>query len=155
MLEKLLPALPHIFGNVEIDIVTCFAGEPRDVNGTVFNIHKYGGPSGRDRLFADLNSRSYRLAGILSTGEPIMTKWKWWLAYKLPVKVFVINENADFFWCDWGHARVVRNFALMRVGFSGTSAVPAIARLIFLPITATFLLSYAAAVHLRRRLRIS
>lgn len=155
VLEKLLPALPRIFGNVEIDIVTCYAGEPKHFNGTLFSIHKYGGPSGREQLFADLSVRDYRLTGILSTGEPIMTKWKWWLGAKLPSKIFVINENADFFWCDWGHLGNMRSFALSRAGLTGTAAVPAVARLIFLPFTATFLLAYAGAVHLRRRLRLT
>ena len=29
-----------------------------------------------------------------------MTKWKWALAFRLPVKVLVVNENGDFFWFD-------------------------------------------------------
>jgi uncharacterized membrane protein YtjA (UPF0391 family) len=45
--------------------------------------------------------------------------------------------------------------ALDRAGLSGAAAVPAVARLLFLPFTVTFLLTYAGVVHLRRRLRLS
>ncbi len=99
--------------------------------------------------------RNYELVGVLCTGEPIMTKWKWWLAWKLPSKVFIANENADFFWCDWSHFHVVWNFAMDRAGLTGGAAVPALARLLFLPFTVLFLLTYAGSVHLRRRVRTS
>ncbi|MEO5923437.1 MAG: hypothetical protein ABIR70_06390 [Bryobacteraceae bacterium] len=155
VIEKLLPLLPGAFGEVEIDLVTCYVDQPTGFTGRVFNVNEYGGPSGRDRLLADLTARDYQLAGVLCSGEPIMTKWKWWLAWKLPTKVFIINENADFFWCDWSHFNVVWNFALERAGLTGAAAVPALARLIFLPFSVSFLLAYAGAVHLRRRLRLS
>jgi hypothetical protein len=151
---KLLPLLPGVFGAVEIDLLTCYAEPPAAFAGRVFNIHDYGGPAGRGQLLADLLARDYQLAGLLCSGEPVLTKWKWWLAWKLPVKVFIINENADFFWCDWSHLGVVWNFALDRAGLTGASAVPALARLLFLPVTVAFLLAYASAVHLRRRMRL-
>ena len=154
VIEKLLPLLPGAFGHVEIDLVTCYVDQPAGFTGRVFNVNEYGGPSGRDRLLADLAVRDYQLTGLLCTAEPIMTKWKWWLAWKLPVKVFIINENADFFWCDWSHFGVVWNFALERAGLTGAAAVPALARLLFLPVTVSFLLAYAGTVHLRRRLRL-
>ena len=65
------------------------------------------------------------------------------------------SENADFFWCDWSHFGVVWNFALERAGLTGAAAVPALARLLFLPFTVSFLLAYAGVVHLQRKLRIS
>ncbi len=154
VIERLLPFLPGAFGDVEIDLVTCYVDQPAGFTGRVFNVNEYGGPSGRDRLLADLSARDYQLTGVLCSGEPIMTKWKWWLAWKLPVKVFIINENADFFWCDWSHFNVVWNFALERSGLTGAAAVPALARLLFLPVTVSFLLAYAGAVHLRRRIRL-
>jgi hypothetical protein len=154
VIERLLPLLPGAFGQVEIDLVTCYVDQPAGFTGLVFNVNEYGGPSGRDRLLSDLAARDYQLTGLLCTAEPIMTKWKWWLAWKLPVKVFIINENADFFWCDWSHFNVVWNFALERAGLTGGAAVPALARLLFLPVTVSFLLAYAGTVHLRRRIRL-
>ncbi|MEO8098779.1 MAG: hypothetical protein ABI811_13840 [Acidobacteriota bacterium] len=155
VIERLLPPLKGVFGaELEIDLVTCYVGEPEGFAGRVFNVNEYGGPAGRDQLLADLNAREYELAGVLCTAEPIMTKWKWWLSWKMPVKVFVVNENADFFWLDWSHFGVVWNFALERAGLTGAAAAPALARLAFLPVTFAFLLAYAGAVHFRRRLRI-
>ncbi len=154
VIERLLPLLPGAFGNVEIDLVTCYVDQPAGFTGRVFNVNEYGGPAGRDRLLADLAARDHQLTGLLCTAEPIMTKWKWWLAWKLPVKVFIINENADFFWCDWSHFNVVWNFALERAGLTGAAAVPALARLLFLPVTVSFLLAYAGTVHLKRKIRL-
>jgi hypothetical protein len=154
VLEKLLPILPRAFGDVEVDIVTCFSGQPKGFSGTLFNIHEYGGSAGRGRLFAELTLRNYKLAGLLSTGEPIMTKWKWWLACKLPSKIFIINENSDFFLFDWSHFGVAKNFALYRAGLGGAAALPTFARLLVLPLSAAFLFAYAGTVHLRRFIRL-
>ena len=37
-----------------------------------------------------------------------MAKWKWALALRLPAKVFVINENGDYFWLDRKHLEPIR-----------------------------------------------
>lgn len=136
-------------------MVTCYVGEPMHLNGQLFNINEYGGPGSREKLLADLIARNYQLVGVMCTGEPIMTKWKWWLAWKLPSKIFIANENGDFFWFDRGHLSLVGKLALDRAGLTGGAAVPAVARLLFLPFTVLFLLTYAGSVHLRRRLRTS
>lgn len=153
VLEKLLPALSRTFGNVEIDVVTCFEGQPKGGTGTIFNIHEYGGPSGRNRLLADLAQRNYQIAGLLSTGDSIMTKWKWWLAYKLPAKFLIVNKNSDFFFCDWGNFKQIGELALTHAGLARASAIPTLGRLASLPLCVAFLTAYAAIVHLRRRLR--
>lgn len=154
VLEKLLPRLPGVFGEPEIDLVTCYAGEPKHFRGRIFNINEYGGPAERDRLLADLLARDYQLVGMLCSGEPIMTKWKWWLIGKLPAKSFIVNEGADLFWIDRHHLNYLGVLALERAGLTGAAAVPALARLLFLPLTATFLLAYAGSVHLRRKIRL-
>ena len=51
-------------------------------DGRVFNVNDYGGAAGRNALWADLAQREYIVAGIICAAEPIMTKWKWWLAAK-------------------------------------------------------------------------
>ena len=33
----------------------------------------------------------------------MLLKWKWAIALRLPAKVFLINENGDYFWFDRGH----------------------------------------------------
>jgi hypothetical protein len=46
------------------------------------------------------------------------------------------------------------HFMLFRAGLTGAAALPTIARLLFFPLTLAYLLLYAGAVHLRRRIRI-
>src|SRR5438309_1166788 len=82
----------------------------------VYRVTDYAGPAARKKLYAELAARGYPLAGIICAAEPIMTKWKWMLAARLRAKVFVVNENVDFFWLDWGHLRMIGHFALFRAG---------------------------------------
>jgi len=90
---------------------------------------------------------------MLCSGEPILTKWKWALAASLAAKVFVINENGDFFWLDYAHAPAIRQFAKYRAGFAGSSAAHAIIEILRFPFVFLYLLLYATAAHLRRALR--
>ncbi len=154
LIEKVAPSLRAMFGgNLEIDLVTCYPGAPADIDGRVFNVNDYGGGSGRNRLLADLSARGATVAGIICSAEPIMTKWKWWLGAHLPVKVFIINENGDYFWLDRGNLGLIRRFIAYRAGLTGSSAVLSLVRLLCFPLTLTYLLVYAGTVHLRRRLR--
>lgn len=154
LLERLIPLLGSQFGeHVEIDVVTCYAGQPEGLRGVAFNVNDYGGGAGRTRLAADLAERGHAVVGIICSAEPIMTKWKWWLGAKLPAKLFIINENGDYFWLDWSHASTIRQFAFYRAGLTGSSAVPSLVRLILFPLTFSFLALYALIVHSRRWLR--
>jgi hypothetical protein len=149
LFDTLIPKLYQIFGDtLEIDLVTCFAGVPEGFRGIVFPVTD---PANRLELLAKLKSRDYAAVGIICAAEPIMTKWKWWLAAKIPAKLFVVNENCDFFWADIGHWRLIIHFVFFRAGLTGAAAVPAIARLLFFPVTLSYLLLYAGFVHLRRK----
>ena len=151
LFDTLIPKLYQIYGDgIEIDLVTCFAGVPEGFRGKVSRI---AGPENRMILFDELKSRDYAAIGIICAAEPIMTKWKWWLAAKVPAKLFIINENCDFFWADWAHWRLIAHFVFFRAGLTGAAAVPAIARLLFFPVTLTYLLLYAGFVHLRRKIQ--
>ena len=77
------------------------------------------------------------------------------MAWKLPAKVFVLNENGDYFWLDWAHWSVIRHFILYRAGLSGAGAVRTLALVILFPFTLLYLLLYAATAHLRRFARKS
>jgi hypothetical protein len=90
---------------------------------------------------------------MICSAEPIMTKWKWVLAARLPGKVFVVNENGDYFWLDRGHLANIRYFILYRAGLTGSGAVRTLARVVLFPFSLLYLILYAAAVHLRRSLR--
>jgi hypothetical protein len=80
-----------------------------------------------------------------------MTKWKWALAFRLPVKVLIVNENCDYFWLDRSNWAIIRRFTLLRAGLSGGDAVHAVGRILVFPLTLAYLLLYAAVIHLRRK----
>jgi len=154
LFDRFIPWLYQAYGEeLEIDLVTCFASVPTGFRGSVFRVTDYSGASARQRLYDELTARGYPLLGIICSADPIMTKWKWMLAARLPSKVFIVNENADYFWLDWGHWRMILHFMLYRAGMTGGAAVPTIARLLFFPVTLAYLLLYAGAVHLRRWVR--
>ena len=155
LVENLIPTLRKIWGaDVQVDLVTCYPGLPQGFDGKVYRIGEYGGPSGRHKLLADLSQHGYPLTAMVCSGEPIMAKWKWWLAAKLDSKFLVVNENGDFFWLDWVHRQTILRFIMYRAGLSGSSAVPTIVRFVLFPLTLAYLILYACTVHLRRALRI-
>jgi hypothetical protein len=104
-------------------------------------------------LYKELAACHYSAIAIICAAEPIMTKWKFALAARVPAKLLVVNENSDFFWCDRGNWKILSHLMLYRAGMTGASAVPTLARLLVLPLTAAYLLAYAGTVHFRRKLR--
>lgn len=153
LIEHVIALLQTHVGEVEMGLVTCFAGVPENFRGDVFRISDYSGRAGRKRLYQELRERQFPIACIICSGEPIMMKWKWALAARVPAKILVLNENGDFFWLDRARWRIAAHFVLYRAGLTGSAAIPAIARLLFFPVTLGYLLLYAAFVHFRRKLR--
>ena len=157
LLEGLISGIRKTYGDsVPVDIVTCYAGLPDGfvpATTTAYRVTNYRGRAGRQRLYRELAANRYDIVGILCSAQPIMTKWKWALAFRLPAKVFVLNENGDYFWLDRGHFAAIRHFILFRAGLAGADAVRTLARVILFPFTLFYLLLYAAAVHSRRALR--
>jgi len=154
--DTLIPLLYQIHGEaMELDLLTCHQTTPAGFRGRVYRVEDYSNPAARRQLFRELASSKYAALGILCSGEPIMTKWKWALVARLPAKVFVINEFAGFLYLDWGNARNLAGFARVRLGLSGAAATPAVVRLILLPFALVYLLLFAAIVHTKRRIRIS
>jgi hypothetical protein len=156
LLEDLLGGLYDVHPGMTADLVTCYAGTPatyRNNLGTVYRVGDYPDPVSRQRFYAQLTSNHYDVVGIVCSAEPIMTKWKWMLALRLPAKVFILNENGDYFWLDRGHWSTVRHFVLFRAGLSGAGAVRTLLRLLLFPFTLLYLVLFAATVHLRRKLR--
>ena len=84
-----------------------------------------------------------------------MAKWKWAIALRLAAKVFIINENGDYFWFDRMHLDPIRQFVLYRSGLAGSGAVRTLVRLISFPFTLLYLVLYATSAHARRALRKS
>lgn len=154
--EELLSGLYDHHPQMRADLITCYAGAPKNFRGdrgSVYRVTDYPDGRARKRLYQELAANRYVIVGIICSAEPIMTKWKWMLAARLPGKVFVLNENGDYFWIDRGHLGVIRHFVLFRAGLTGTGAVRAIARLVLFPFTLLYLILYAVTVHLRRKLR--
>jgi hypothetical protein len=157
LLEGLIPSLRQTWGgDVPIDLVTCYSSLPRGFHPettSVYRVADYRGRQGRRKLYRKLAQTHYSLLGIICSEEPVMTKWKWVLALRIPAKVFVVNENGDYFWLDRQHLGVIRRFVLLRSGLAGAGAVRTLARLFLFPFTLLYLLLYAATVHARRALR--
>ena len=155
LVEDLLPGIYETYGSdITLDVVTCFAGFPagfRQEQGILFNVNEFNGAAGRKQILVDLSARNYTVLGLICSGEPIMTKWKWWLALKLPVKFFILNENGDYFWFDRGNWRVIRHFVLYRAGLSGAGAAGFVVRMLAFPLAVLYLVLYAAFIHLRRK----
>ncbi|MBZ5612292.1 MAG: hypothetical protein LAP38_28900 [Acidobacteriia bacterium] len=154
--ENLLSGFYDAHPGMQADLVTCYAGVPehfRSGAGQVYRVTDYPGRSQRQRLYRELAANRYTIVGIICSAEPIMTKWKWALAARLPAKVFVLNENGDYFWIDRGHLATIRHFVLFRSGLTGSGAVRTLARLVLFPFTLLYLILYALTVHLRRKLR--
>jgi hypothetical protein len=153
LIEGVLPGLRRTYGDgVPIDLVTCYAGAPAGIDA-VHRVTEHRGPDGRRTLYRALAANRYSILGILCSAEPIMTKWKWALGARLPAKIFVINENGDYFWLDRGHWRAILHFALFRAGLTGSGAIRTLGRLFVFPFTLSYLLLYASTVHIRRAWR--
>ena len=154
ILEKFLPSM---YGHCPyIDVVTCFGGPPASFDATrgkLISIHDYRGPEGRKRLYQELWDKHYSAVGIVCADQPIMTKWKWAIAAQLPGKLFIVNENVDWFWVDRGNWKTVRHFVLFRAGLSGADAVRTLTQLALFPFTVLYLLLWAGMAHTRRLLR--
>ena len=154
--ENLLGNLYNFYPEMKADLVTCYAGAPesfRGDRGSVFHVTDYPDGPSRQRFYQELARNRYSVVGIICSAEPIMTKWKWMLAARLPGKVFILNENGDYFWLDRGNLATAWQFILFRAGLTGAGAVRTLARVALFPFTLLYLILYAATVHLRRKLR--
>ena len=153
--EQLIPRIRSHFGDVRLDVVTCFADAPRalESRAKVFNVNDYRGRNGRLRLVRALREGQYPVVVIVCSNEPVLATWKWVLVVALSAKVLVANENCDYFWLDYGHWNTIRKFVQHRAGLEDEGIVRAAARAIAFPFGFLYLLIYAAFVHSRRFLR--
>jgi hypothetical protein len=156
LIEDLLSGLYDVHPGMQADLLTCYAGVPkyfREERGEIHRVNDYPNGAARKKLYRLLGAKRYTVVGMICSAEPIMTKWKWVLSARLPGKVFVLNENGDYFWLDRGHLSNIRHFILFRAGLTGAGAVRTLARLALFPFTLLYLILYAASVHLRRKIR--
>lgn len=150
LIEHLVPHLRKVWGDdTPIDLVTCYAGAPDGISN-VYRVTDYGSPGRRPELIRLLREQRYFIAGMICSGEPIMTKWKWLIALRVPAKIFIVNENGDYFWFHRDHFSNMRRFLLVRLGLSGAGAIRTLGRLAIFPFSVLFLLLYACVAHARR-----
>ncbi len=148
VLEKYLSSRDSTF---KPDLVTCYAGSPQRFAGDIFRVQDYTTRDTRSALIRELQNNRYDAIGILCTDESIMTKWKWLLALRIPAKLFIVNENADWFWVDYAHFNLIWHFFSFRAGMSGAGAVTTPLRLLLFPFTLLYLALFAARIHLRKK----
>ena len=156
LFEDLLRSFYAEYPQMQADLVTCYAGVPRNFDparGSVYRVTEHRDPPSRKRLFATLAANRYSVMIMICSAEPIMTKWKWMMALRLRAKLLIVNENGDYFWFDRGNLPMIRHFVLFRAGLSGAGAVDTLARLAAFPFAFVYLVLFAATVHLRRKLR--
>lgn len=156
LIESLLPGLYQQKVNQRVDLFTCFSGVPQGFDpqrGEVFRTQDYQGREARKKLYGMLRRRGYDVVGIICADTPLMAKWKWALAWQVPAKVFILNENCDYFWLDYSQWRTMLHFALFRAGLSGGEGAATVSRLLLVPFVLLYLLGFAAYIHLRRALR--
>lgn len=156
LLDRVVPVLRQHWPGAGIDLVTCFPGVPESLNDPatrIFRTADFAGAAARSRLYAELRAQPYQVGGMICSGEPVMTRWKLALAWKVPAKFLAINENGDYFWIDVAHRRVLARFTLARLGLAGSGAAAAAARLLLFPLHLVYLLLYAASAHSRRAVR--
>jgi hypothetical protein len=156
IIEGILPNLRIVWGpEVAVDLVTCYPGLPNGFGPEtiVYRVNEYGSPQRRRELIRLLRSRRYSIAGMICSAEPIMTKWKWLIALRVPARIFILNENGDYFWLHRTSIAAIRRFSVVRLGLSGAGALRTIGRLILFPFSVLFLLLYAFAAHSGRIVR--
>lgn len=157
LVENLIPHLRESFGEVSVDLVTCYRGTPQglDERSRVYRVSDYPTKEKRQILTQELAGNDYACAGVICSSEPVMTKWKWMLAWRVPAKLFIVNENGDYFWFDRSNLKTIRHFALFRMGLTGDGAMRTWGRLLLFPFTVAYLLLYAFVVHARRGIRMA
>lgn len=156
LIESILPGLYNQPVNQRVDLITCFSGAPGNFDpsrGEIIRTQDHRGRAARRRLFAMLRRRGYDVVGIVCSDEAVLARWKWALAWQVPAKVFVLNENCDYFWFDYSQARTMLHFLLFRLGLTGVEGAATVGRLLFAPFVLLYLLAFAAYIHLRRAIR--
>jgi len=157
LLEGIVGGLRQAWGDaIFIDLITCYSSLPKGFeahNTRVYRVGDYRGRAARGKLYRELAANGYSIMGVICSGEVVMAKWKWMLALRVPAKIFIINENGDYFWLDRIHLGALRQFVLFRSGLAGAGAVRTLVRLVSFPFALLYLLLYATTAHARRALR--
>jgi len=140
----------------QVDLLTCYEGGPSNLElhrGGVTSIHSHTGFAGRRALMRTLARSRYDVVAIFCAGQPIMTRWKWAVALRVPAKVLIVNENADYFWLDSGNLSNLRALVKERMNWRVAASPRLFFELLAYPFVLGYLLAYAGWIHSRRLLR--
>jgi hypothetical protein len=155
--DKFLRHLYEVQSSRKVDIVTCYGSAPSAFlpeRGVCYSIHdpEYSGK--RLKLLGHLRKSRYAAVSIICSGQPIMTRWKWLIAIRMPAKTLIVNEYGDFFFFDWYHRHIAQMMAASRMGiYGGNLHLDLIGQLLLFPFSLLFLLMCAGVIHLRRAFR--
>ena len=149
-LEKVL----KIFPGARYHLCTCRPAPPSGEFASVFPVTDYPSAWKKLRLLFSFRNKRWEVLVILCTGEPILWRWKALATLLLPAKVLVVNENADFFWLDWGNRKALRGFLGFRWGEDLDDLSRTLLRALAFPLTLFFLLCTAGFLYTRRMWRL-
>ena len=155
--EKVLPLLYERHSAETVDLLTCFEGQPvafHAAGGRVLRSFDYPDRHARRRLMRDLRSRQYSVLAIVCSGEPYLARYKFALAMLLAAKVLIVNEHADYFWCDRGSLGTLWRLFTTRAGIGSEGGNRTLFRIAAFPFQLLLLMGFAARVHLMRGLRL-
>ncbi len=146
--------IQKIFPGARYHLCTCHPVSAENAFASVFRVNDYASHWERMRVLLSWRQKGWEVLAILCTGEAIMARWKWLALALLPAKVLVVNENADFFWLDWGNRKTLRRFVRMRLGVGQIELLSTVARALVFPITLLILLGTAGFLYSRRGWRL-
>lgn len=150
-----LEGIRKIFPRARYHLCTCQAEAPPASFTDIFRATDYPTTWKKLGLLFSFCRRGWNVLVILCTGEPILWRWKMLAVLMLPAKVLVVNENADFFWLDWGNLRTLRSLAGIRWGVNLEEFFYTVLRGLIFPLTFLFLLATAGLLYLRRGWRLA
>ena len=149
-LEKIL----KIFPSARCHLCTCRPAPPSGEFASVYPVTDYPSVWEKLRLLISFRRKRWEVLVILCTGEPILWRWKVLATLMLPAKVLVVNENADFFWLDWGNRKALRGLLGMRWGENLDDLSRTLLRACAFPLTLLILLCTVGFLYTRRMWRL-
>lgn len=149
-----LEGIRKMFPSARCHLCTCWPNPPAGLFASVLRVTDYPSSWDKLRLLYSYRQKGWEVLVMLCTGEPILWRWKIAALLLLPAKVLIINENADFFWLDWGNRKTFRRFLAIRWGVNQEELLQTALRACVFPLTLLVLLVTAAWLYARRWRRL-
>ena len=152
--RRALEGIRKIFPRARYHLCTCQPVPSTTMFSSVFQVTDY--PTGWEKLglLFSFWRKGWEVLVILCTGEPLLWRWKILALAILPAKVIIVNENADFFWLDWGNRATLRRLMGIRWGVNLDEILFTMLRAVAFPFTLLLLLATAGFLYLRRARRL-